>query len=223
MSLLRAARLRLPINLADLDVGACIPARFRRILTAISNSPRFGQAQKLCGDPLAPKTRKRRNLVKRSTLTLFLILTLTFAAPALAQRAHPGGGPPAGRGAGSDPGISGSHTTTGGDRGDISHGSPNEVLSHNTAIVGKIKSLTGQDAQTACSGFKNIGQCVAAAHVAKNLDIPGGFAALKAKMTGSGSVSLGKAISELSPNSDGKAEAKKAKKQADDDLNETSS
>jgi hypothetical protein len=105
----------------------------------------------------------------------------------------------------------------------MSHGTPSDVLSHNTAIAGKIKTLTGQDAQTACSGFKNMGQCVAAAHVAKNLDIPGGFDALKAKVTGSGSVSLGKAIQALAPTADAKAEAKKAKKQADDDLNETTS
>jgi hypothetical protein len=106
---------------------------------------------------------------------------------------------------------------------DMSHGSPSEVLSHNTAIAGKIKTLTGEDAKTACSGFKNIGQCVAAAHVAKNLDIPGGFDALKAKMTGSGSVSLGKAIEQLAPNANAKSEAKKAQKQADDDMKETSS
>ena len=49
---------------------------------------------------------------------------------------------------------------------DMSHASPSDVLSHNTAIAGKIKSLTGEDAQTACNGFKNMGQCVAAAHVA---------------------------------------------------------
>lgn len=161
--------------------------------------------------------------MKRSTLVLFPILTLAFAAPALAQRAHPGGGPPAGRGVGNDSSMGASHATTGGNSANISHGSPSDVLSHNTAIAGKIKSLTGQDAQTACSGFKNIGQCVAAAHVAKNLEIPGGFEGLKAKLTGSNSVSLGKAIKELSPNADAKAETKKANKQADDDLNETSS
>ncbi len=83
--------------------------------------------------------------------------------------------------------------------------------------------MTGQDAQTACSGFKNIGQCVAAAHVAKNLDIPGGFDALRAKITGTGAVSLGKAIKELAPNADAKAEAKKANKQASDDLEGTAS
>ena len=62
-----------------------------------------------------------------------------------------------------------------------------------------------------------------AAHVAKNLRIPGGFDALKAKVTGTGAVSLGKAIHVLAPNADAKAEAKKANKQASDDLKETSS
>ncbi len=106
---------------------------------------------------------------------------------------------------------------------EMSHGLPSDVLSHNTAIAGKIQTLTGQDAQTACSGFKNIGQCVAPAHVAKNLDIPGGFDALKAKVTGSGAVSVGKAVEGRAPNADAKAEAKKANKQAADDLKETSS
>ncbi len=105
----------------------------------------------------------------------------------------------------------------------MSHASPSDVLSHNTAIAGKIKTLTGEDAQTACGGFKNLGQCVAAAHIAKNLDIPGGFDALKAKVTGTGSMSLGKAIAQLSPNANAKSETKKANKQADDDMKESSS
>jgi hypothetical protein len=62
------------------------------------------------------------------------------------------------------------------------------VLSHNTAIAGKIQALTGQDAQAACAGFKNLGQCVAAALAAKDLAIPGGFDALKGKVTGSDAV-----------------------------------
>lgn len=105
----------------------------------------------------------------------------------------------------------------------MSHASPSHVLSHNTALASKIQTLTGQDAQTACGGFKNIGQCVAAAHVAKNLDIPGGFDALKAKLTGSSAVSLGKAIGQLAPHADAKAQAKKANKQASDDLREMGS
>ncbi len=161
--------------------------------------------------------------MKRSTLTVLLILALAFAAPAFAQRSHPGGGLPAGHGPDSNPGMSSSHGATSTANSSMSHGTPSDVLSHNTAIAGKIKTLTGEDAQTACGGFKNIGQCVAAAHIAKNLDIPGGFAALKAKLTGSGSVSLGKAIQALAPTADAKGEAKKANKQADDDLKETSS
>jgi hypothetical protein len=105
----------------------------------------------------------------------------------------------------------------------VSHDSPSDVLSHNTATGGKTKTLTGQNAQTAWNGFKNIGQCIAAAHVAKNLNIPGGFDALKAKVTGTGAVSLGKAIKGFAPDVDAKAEAKKANKQASDDLRETSS
>jgi hypothetical protein len=103
----------------------------------------------------------------------------------------------------------------------LSHSSPSDVLSHNTAIADKISALTGEDAQTACSGFKNLGQCVAAAHVAKNLSIPGGFDALKAKTTGPDSVSLGKAIQQLDPNADAKAETKKANKQTKSDLKPT--
>jgi len=162
--------------------------------------------------------------MKRSTLILVVATALVFSAPAFAQRSHPApSGPPAGRGPGSDSGMSGSHASGGAAHSDMSHASPSTVLSHNTAIAGKIQTLTGQDAQTACSGFKNLSQCVAAAHVAKNLDIPGGFDALKAKVTGTGAVSLGKAIEGFAPNADAKAEAKKANKQASDDLKDISS
>lgn len=160
--------------------------------------------------------------MKRHILASVTVLALAFAAPAFAQRAHPGGGPPAGHGPDANPGTSNAHTTNS-TSSSMSHGTPSDVLSHNTAIAGKIKALTGEDPQTACSGFKNIGQCVAAAHVAKNLSIPGGFDALKAKVTGTGAVNLGKAIHALAPDADAKAEAKKANSQADDDLKETSS
>ena len=158
--------------------------------------------------------------MKRSTLILVTSISLAFSVPALAQRSHPGGGPPAGHGPGDNSAANGSHAadTTGGAHTDMAHSAPSDVLSHNTAIAGKIKTLTGQDATTACSGFKNLGQCVAAAHVAKNLDIPGGFDALKAKMTGTGAVNLGKAIQALAPNADAKAEAKKANHEASEDM-----
>src|SRR5204863_6347211 len=146
-------------------------------------------------------------------------------SPALAQRGHAGGGPPAGHGPSSTANPGGGSANKGDPMGhtDMSHASPSDVLSHNKAIGSKLQSLTGEDAAAACSGFKNLGQCVAAAHVAKNLNIPGGFDALKAKITGTGSVSLGKAIQEFKPDADAKAEVKKANKESDEDLREPSS
>ncbi len=163
--------------------------------------------------------------MKRTHLILVVALIFACSSPAFAQRSHPGGGPPAGHGPSGASGSGMGEANKGGamSSSNMSHASPNDVLSHHTAIAGKIKTLTGEDAQTACSGFKNLGQCVAAAHVAKNLDIPGGFDALKAKVTGTGSMSLGKAIAQLSPNANAKSETKKANKQADDDMKESSS
>lgn len=153
--------------------------------------------------------------MKHKQFILITAIAFAFSSPALAQRGH-GGGPPAGHGPGmensSGPNSNAmSHT-------DMSHASPSTVLSHNTAIANKIKTLTGEDAATACNGFKNLGQCVAAAHVAKNLNIPGGFDALKAKVTGTGAVSLGKAIEALEPTANSKSEVKKANKQASGDM-----
>jgi len=156
------------------------------------------------------------------------VLILAATSPAFAQRAHPGGGPPPGAG---NSGASGSAAGGPGmsNRAEapavpnLMHASPTTVLSHNPEIADKIKTLTGQDAAAACSGFKDLGQCIAAAHVAKNLTIPGGFDAVKAKMTGTGSVNLGKAISELAPAADAKSESKKANKQAEQDLNQPNS
>lgn len=146
-------------------------------------------------------------------ITALTTMSLAFSMPALAQRGH-GGGPPAGHG----PGMENSSGSGAMGHTEMSHASPSTVLSHNTAIAGKIKALTGEDAATACGGFKNLGQCVAAAHVAKNLNIAGGFDALKAKVTGTGAVSLGKAIKSFEPSANSKSEVKKASKQADNDI-----
>lgn len=103
-----------------------------------------------------------------------------------------------------------------------------QKLTDNTKLADKISKLTGMSATSACQGFKNLGQCVAAAHVAKNLDIPGGFTALKDKMLGTSAngsttttskpMSLGKAIQTLDPKASVKAETKKAKQQAHQDV-----
>lgn len=158
--------------------------------------------------------------MKRSTLILVTALSLASSGPALAQRSH-GGGPPPGRGPGmNNAGASGSAHDSGGTS--MSHSAPSNVLSHNGTIAKKIHNLTNEDAATACKDFKTLGQCVAAAHVAKNLNIPGGFDALNTKMTGPPSMSLGKAIHALMPDADAKAEAKKGQKQADEDMKEAS-
>lgn len=112
----------------------------------------------------------------------------------------------------------------------------NQQLTKNTALAGKIATLTKMPASQACSGFKNLGQCVAAAHVSQNLGI--GFACMKADMTGvaapsadncpvspnvSGKgMSLGKAIQTLLPTANSKLEAKKANKQAEQDIKDSS-
>ena len=118
-----------------------------------------------------------------------------------------------------DRGMSaGSENQTQSQRGMQSGRTPSEILSSNTKLSGNLEKLLpqGTTAQQACDGFKNLGQCVAAIHVSHNLDIP--FTELKTKMTGTDSVSLGKAIKNLKPSVNSKAEAKKGEKQAKVDL-----
>ncbi|PLK27479.1 hypothetical protein C0V78_11700 [Novosphingobium sp. TH158] len=66
----------------------------------------------------------------------------------------------------------------------------------------------------ACSGFANLGDCLSAIHVASNLNLTGGFPALKAQVTGDNRVSLGKAIKQLRPDADTSAALRRARAQA---------
>jgi hypothetical protein len=93
-----------------------------------------------------------------------------------------------------------------------------EMLSHNSRLSTKLQPLLppGTDLQQAASGFKNLGQFVAAAHVSHNLGIP--FDQLKTKMTGPPPESLGKAIHDLKPAANAKTESKKANRQAEQDM-----
>jgi hypothetical protein len=97
--------------------------------------------------------------------------------------------------------------------------SPEQLLDQNTKLASNLQKLlpAGTTAQQACSGFSNLGQCVAAIHVSHNLGIS--FDDLKAKLTGSSPEKLGKAIHELKPDTNANAEAKKAEKQAKNDMN----
>jgi hypothetical protein len=158
------------------------------------------------------------------------------AIPVAAQgrgQSHPGGAGAAGsmgEGHAMDaPGHSGSAMS--GPR------SAGELLTQNTQLASKLSGLlpAGTDLQTAASGFKNLGQFVAAVHVSNNLDIP--FATLKCTELATADAcpnmtvpakgsSLGQAIHTLKPDmgsSASKAAVKQAKKQAKGDIRETSS
>jgi hypothetical protein len=139
------------------------------------------------------------------------IVAYTYAAPG----GHGGGSPMGGMGH-ADMGMHGPPVESTHAPGQGS--SPTQLLSQNTKLAANLQKLlpTGMTAQQACDGFKNLGSCVAAMHVAHNLDIP--FTDLKPKITGSGAQSLGKAIHTLRPDADAKGEARKAEGEARADL-----
>lgn len=158
----------------------------------------------------------------KTKLTIFV---LSAAVAAFAQHGGHGGGM-GGMGSGmssSSHGSGMSHSGHMANTGSSSMGkqSPDTILSRNTKLNSNLQKLLPSTTtpQQACSGFKNLGQCVAAIHVSHNLGIS--FDDLKAKMTGTGSESLGKAIHELKPDANAKTEAKKGQQQADNDLTST--
>ena len=159
------------------------------------------------------------------TIGLAFILT---SAMTFAQHGHVGGGMGSGMGNLGNSSAAGhetsadSQSTVGSAHGNAVHA----ILTDNSKLADKISSLTGQSATQACSGFRNLGQCVAAAHVAKNLGL--NFDCLKSDMTGKAplanascpagtgtkSMSLGKAIQTLDPTADERAESRKAQSEA---------
>ncbi len=184
--------------------------------------------------------------MKRTLATAVLMLAVTVTG--FAQRGG-GGGRPAGVGGGMGGGSMGGSMgggNMGGNHGDMgtrsgdargTHGSatgdttghgnvgkqsPDTALTKSPKLADNLGKLLpkGMSAQQACSGFKNMGQCVAAIHVSHNLGIP--FDDLKSKLTGDNSMKLGKAIQTLKPAADAKAETKKAEQQAHDDLDNNS-
>jgi hypothetical protein len=160
---------------------------------------------------------------------------LCFATLGFAQRPGSGIGRPSGVGAPSgvgrpsdnSPGSMGRPSDLGvGHRNAVGSQSPATLLKDNpkldtalTKALGK-SGISVADLQSTCSKFKNLGQCISALHVAKNLDIS--FDDLRDKMLVPKG-SLGKAIQDLKQNVDAKAEVKKANKQAKQDINEAQS
>lgn len=186
--------------------------------------------------------------MKRFTtfLTASAVLLFLSALPVSAQHGGGGGGAGMGHGGGMGQGSSmggGSSTSHGNDMGSrggntsmgkgesstgASSSSPTRLLSSNTKLASSLQTRlgsllpSGMTLTEAASGFRNLGQFIAAVHVSHNLDIP--FSDLKSKMTSGDS--LGKAIHALKPDANAKAETKKANAETKDDLkqsNETES
>ncbi len=171
--------------------------------------------------------------MKRAILTLVALATAFYLGGASASAQGPrGGGPPnALHGASSTHGAANPKRDVSKDPSSVvGRKTPTDMLTHNTKLASKLQTLLGSKmvgpspapyatVEAAAQGFKNLGQFVAAVHVCHNLGIP--FDTLKQKMMGGDS--LGKAIHEMNPNVDAKAEAKKAKKQSDDEIKESNS
>src|SRR6516165_7222509 len=116
------------------------------------------------------------------------VLLLASAVFCYGQHGHSGGA--MGGGHMGEAGSSGDHGAQAGST-HSQQASPEQLLNQNTKLRSNLQKLlpAGTTPQEACSGFKNLGQCVAAIHVSHNLGVS--FSDLKAKMTGAGSESLG--------------------------------
>ena len=169
---------------------------------------------------------KRTILIVTFLGAIFWITT----TPAFAQHGRPAGAADAPRGAAAS--RSGGSSAT-----DAGKKTPDQLLSKNTRLSDNLTKLlpSGTTPQQACQNFKNLGQCVAAIHVAHNLGI--NFNSLACDMTlkpvvpatscpagtGSKGMSLGKSIDALKPGTDSKSESKRATEQANADIKQTNS
>ena len=168
-------------------------------------------------------------------LTALALAVFLYTTTALAQHGHAGG---MGNSMGSSMGHGSMNATdhgSSGTSGSSHQATITNILSKNPAIGDKIVALTGDKngAADACTGFKNLGQCVAAAHVSKNLGL--NFFCMRQAMTGTsagtfapqggcsvtGTMSLGKTIQKLDPKADSSAESKKADAQTQQDMKVT--
>lgn len=158
----------------------------------------------------------------RFTLTIALSLAL-LGIPLYAQHGHGGsGGATNGMGHSMDHPANSNANSHDSDKGSGGkESSVSDRLQDNTKLSSKLQGLLppGTNLQQAAQGFKNLGQFVAAVHVSHNLGIP--FDQLKAKMIGPPKESLGAALHALKPAASSKEEAKKADKQAKQDMDDS--
>jgi hypothetical protein len=184
--------------------------------------------------------------MKKTYVFVVAAAVALYCAPAFAQHGHAPADPGGMGSANSMNGASHANSNANGTNSNIANSNGgnaaaskgktmDQLLTQNTKLSDKISSLTGESAQQSCTGFKNLGQCVAAAHVSKNLGI--NFDCLRSDMTGtapattsscptgtgSKSMSLGKSIQTLSPTVNSKTESKKGQQQANQDLKNSTS
>lgn len=99
-----------------------------------------------------------------------------------------------------------------------SHASPQAVLDGNSRLDAPLQKQppAGTTPQQACAGFRELGACIPALHVADNLQIPSDD--LKSRMTGGDSSSFGAASHALRPSADAEHTQHEAEKQTRRDL-----
>src|SRR5437868_4259246 len=148
--------------------------------------------------------------MKSVICSVAFVACFSLSTSVLAQGRGQAGGPPAGHGGG----IGHAANTRTETKADIG-----QKISAHPKLASKLQSLlpAGTNLDTAASGFKNMGQFVAAVHVSHNLNIP--FDQLKEKMV-TDHKSLGGAIHELKPSMTkdvADSEARKAVTQANEE------
>jgi hypothetical protein len=183
----------------------------------------------------------------KAPVSILAAISVAALTASSAAYAHPGGSMGGGMGNGSMGvgGMGGGHdfsNARGADfpdnratsRSDIdnsnrsmtSSSAPPTVLQRNTHVERSLStslthsgiSLPSGGLNAACAGYRTLGNCVAALHVAHNLGLPGGFTALKGLTTGPHAISLGAAVRQLRPSTDAAAAVRMANRQAKADL-----
>lgn len=168
-------------------------------------------------------------------LTIYLtaaVAALYLGSTALAQHGSHAGGVSSH----ADPGSRGSMKREAADPIHASGKSINTHLMRNPKLASKLEKLLGitgnvttadgktltpmQQLQSDASGFRNLGQFMAAAHVSKDLGI--NFNTLKTDLQANG-WNLGKAIQAADPQANAKAEVKKAYQEARNDIKRSNS
>jgi hypothetical protein len=179
-------------------------------------------------------------MIHRKQILMLSSALCLAVVPAFGQHSHGGvGGAGGSHGAAMSNGAADHGNSDSSAKGTAS--SPTTLLTNNTKLDNNLTSKlqskgllpAGTDLKDACTGFKNLGQCVAALHVSHNLNVP--FACMKASMTGaapvagatcpagtgSSKLSLGKSIQALAPTADSKTASKTATTQADADIKDS--